>query len=66
MRNVTAAGRNVDEAVQSGLQELGLTKDKVEITVIEEGSYMISHCLFAFLNSHIRLPGNGFGDRLKI
>ncbi|MBD5023069.1 protein jag, partial [Xanthomonas citri pv. citri] len=22
MRNVTAAGRNVDEAVQSGLQEL--------------------------------------------
>lgn len=38
MRNVTAAGRNVDEAVQSGLQELGLTKDKVEITVIEEGN----------------------------
>ncbi|MGG1248318.1 RNA-binding cell elongation regulator Jag/EloR [Bacillus spizizenii] len=38
MRNVTAAGRNVDEAVQSGLQELELTKDKVEITVIEEGN----------------------------
>lgn len=38
MRNVTAAGRNVDEAVQSGLQELGLTKDKVEIIIIEEGN----------------------------
>ncbi|MCY8389436.1 RNA-binding cell elongation regulator Jag/EloR [Bacillus inaquosorum] len=38
MRNVTAAGRNVDEAVQSGLRELELTKDKVEITVIEEGN----------------------------
>ncbi|MCY7916877.1 RNA-binding cell elongation regulator Jag/EloR [Bacillus vallismortis] len=38
MRNVTAAGRNVDEAVQSGLQELELTMDKVDITVIEEGN----------------------------
>ncbi|UQZ48096.1 protein jag [Bacillus sp. PK3-037] len=38
MRNVTAAGRNVDEAVQSGLRELQLTKDEVEITVIEEGN----------------------------
>lgn len=34
----TAAGRNVDEAVQSGLQELGLTKDKVEIIIIVEGN----------------------------
>lgn len=38
MRKVTAAGQNVDEAVQSGLKELQLTKDQVEITVIDEGS----------------------------
>ncbi|MCY8512648.1 RNA-binding cell elongation regulator Jag/EloR [Bacillus atrophaeus] len=38
MRKVTAAGQNVDEAVQSGLKELQLTIDQVEITVIDEGS----------------------------
>ncbi|MEC1611896.1 RNA-binding cell elongation regulator Jag/EloR [Bacillus mojavensis] len=38
MRNVTAAGRDVDEAVQSGLRELQLTRDEVDITVIEEGN----------------------------
>lgn len=37
MKKVTAAGRNVEEAVQSGLQELQLTKDQVEITVVQEG-----------------------------
>lgn len=36
MKKVTAAGRNVEEAVQSGLQELQLTKDQVEITVVQE------------------------------
>ncbi|KXZ16539.1 protein jag [Bacillus nakamurai] len=37
MRKVTAAGRHVEEAVQSGLQELQLTRDQVEITVVQEG-----------------------------
>ena len=31
-------GKTVDEAVKTGLDELGLTIDKVEVLVIEQGS----------------------------
>ena len=30
-------GKTVDDAIQAGLQELGITKDDAEIRVLEEG-----------------------------
>lgn len=37
MREVTASGQTVDEAVQTALEQLETTKDQVEIEVIDEG-----------------------------
>ncbi|MUK88135.1 KH domain-containing protein [Ornithinibacillus sp. L9] len=37
MRQVTASGQTVDEAVQSALEQLNTTKDQVEIEIIDEG-----------------------------
>ncbi|NPC94889.1 protein jag [Bacillus sp. WMMC1349] len=37
MKELTATGRTVDEAVQSGLKQLGLQKADIEIHVIAEG-----------------------------
>lgn len=37
MKEVTASGQTVEEAVQSALGQLNTTRDQVEITVIDEG-----------------------------
>ena len=37
MRQVTATGPSVNEAVNSALKELQATKDEVEITIVDEG-----------------------------
>ncbi|RKQ32975.1 RNA-binding cell elongation regulator Jag/EloR [Oceanobacillus halophilus] len=37
MREITASGHTVDEAVQSALEQLNTTRDQVEITIIDEG-----------------------------
>ncbi len=37
MREVTASGQTVDEAVQSALAQLNTTRDHVEVNVIDEG-----------------------------
>ncbi|SET75004.1 spoIIIJ-associated protein [Oceanobacillus limi] len=37
MRQVTASGQTVEEAVQSALEQLNTTKDQVEIDIIDEG-----------------------------
>ena len=37
MKYIEFTGRTVDEAVEKGLKELGLTKDQVEVRVLEEG-----------------------------
>ncbi|MCY8024136.1 protein jag [Bacillus sonorensis] len=37
MKELTATGRTVDEAVQSGLEQLELQADDVEIAVLEQG-----------------------------
>jgi len=37
VREVTASGQTLDEAVQSALEQLNTTKDHVEIDVIDEG-----------------------------
>lgn len=37
MREVTASGSTVDEAVQSALEQLDATEDQVEIEIIDEG-----------------------------
>lgn len=38
MKILEITGKNVDEALQSALEQLNVTKDKVEVEVIEEGS----------------------------
>ncbi len=38
MREFEAIGKSVDEAIQSGLNALGVSRDQVEVTVIDEGS----------------------------
>lgn len=38
MREVTASGQTVEEAVQSALKQLNTTRDQVKINVIDEGS----------------------------
>lgn len=37
MRQVTASGQTVEEAVQSALEQLNTTKDHVEVEIIDEG-----------------------------
>ncbi|HLS67223.1 MAG TPA: RNA-binding cell elongation regulator Jag/EloR [Pseudogracilibacillus sp.] len=37
MREITASGETVDEAIQSALEQLNLSKDEVDIEVIDEG-----------------------------
>ncbi|MFD2045631.1 RNA-binding cell elongation regulator Jag/EloR [Ornithinibacillus salinisoli] len=37
MRQITASGQTVEEAVQTALEQLNTTKDQVEIDVIDEG-----------------------------
>lgn len=37
MKQVTATGQNVDEAVESALAQLKTTKDRTEIAIIDEG-----------------------------
>ena len=37
MREVTASGQTVEEAVQSALKQLSMSRDEVEIDVIDEG-----------------------------
>ena len=37
MREVTASGQNVEEAVQSALEQLNMSEEQVEIEVIDEG-----------------------------
>ncbi|HLR02348.1 MAG TPA: RNA-binding cell elongation regulator Jag/EloR [Virgibacillus sp.] len=37
MREITASGQSIDEAVQSALEQLDTTKDQVDIEVIDEG-----------------------------
>lgn len=37
MREITASGSTVEEAVQSALQQLDTTEDRVEIEIIDEG-----------------------------
>jgi len=37
VRQVTASGQTVDEAVNSALEQLQTTRDQVEVTVIDEG-----------------------------
>ena len=37
MREVTASGQTIEEAVQSALEQLNISKDQVDIEVIDEG-----------------------------
>lgn len=37
MREITASGQTVEEAVQSALEQLNTTRDQIEINVIDEG-----------------------------
>ncbi|ASN03795.1 RNA-binding cell elongation regulator Jag/EloR [Virgibacillus necropolis] len=37
MREITATGQSVEEAVQSALEQLSATRDQVDITIIDEG-----------------------------
>ena len=38
MKELTARGKTVDDAIQSALQQLRISKEEVEVTVIDEGS----------------------------
>ncbi|HLQ72934.1 MAG TPA: RNA-binding cell elongation regulator Jag/EloR [Bacillota bacterium] len=38
MRTITARGETVEQAVQSALEQLDTTKDRVEVTIVDEGS----------------------------
>lgn len=38
MKSIEMSGKNVDEAVNSALNELNLTRDKVEVEILDEGS----------------------------
>lgn len=38
MKSIDVTGKNVDDAITKALQELNVTKDKIEYEVIEEGS----------------------------
>jgi spoIIIJ-associated protein len=37
MREITIAGKSVEEAIEKGLQQLGVPREKVQVDVLEEG-----------------------------
>lgn len=45
MKEITATGPTVEEAVQSALAQLNTSKDRAEITIVEEGKKGSSDCL---------------------
>jgi spoIIIJ-associated protein len=47
--SVESTGKTIDEAIEVGLQELGVTKDKVDIEVSDEGN----KGLFGFLGTRV-------------
>lgn len=38
MKEITAVGRTIEEAVDSGLKQIQLLKEEVEITIVDEGN----------------------------
>ncbi len=42
MRQVTATGQTVDEAIQSALKQLNITEDQASIEIIDEGKKRIT------------------------
>ena len=38
MKSIDMTGKTVDEAIQKALEQLNLTKDEVEINIVDEGS----------------------------
>lgn len=42
MRDITAQGSNVEEAIQNALATLETTRDKVEVEVLDEGKKVFS------------------------
>jgi spoIIIJ-associated protein len=37
MKELEVSGKSVDEAIQTALEQLGVTEDKVEVTVVKKG-----------------------------
>lgn len=37
-KTIEATGRNIDEAIKNGLNELNISRDKVDIEIVDEGS----------------------------
>ena len=40
MRTIQASGKTLDGAVENALKELGLTRDQVEVKVLQEGGFL--------------------------
>ena len=40
MRNIKVSAKNVDMAIEKGLQMLGLTREEVEVEILCEGSML--------------------------
>ncbi|MCI2455407.1 Jag N-terminal domain-containing protein, partial [Listeria monocytogenes] len=38
MKEITAVGRTIEEAVDSGLKQIQLLQEEVEITIVDEGN----------------------------
>lgn len=38
MKEITAVGRTIEEAVDSGLKQMQLLKEEVDITIVDEGN----------------------------
>ena len=51
MKQVTATGQTVEEAVESALAQLNTTKDRTEMSIIDEGKRVFSEFLVPVLLS---------------
>ena len=56
MRNIKVEAKSVDLAVDKGLQMLGLSREEVEVKVINEGSMLKKACveIYTFANAEER------------
>ena len=56
MRNIKVEAKTVDQAVDKGLQMLGISREEVEVKVINEGSMLKKACveIYTFANAEER------------
>lgn len=68
MKELEVSGKTVDEAIQSALEQLGVTEDEVEVTVLKKGrpGVLGMGVEDAKIRVRIKLDDSGKGDAVEV